>query len=112
MDTFNKEDIDVVAVSADTVADSRELSDRLGLQFPLACGLSVEQMEALGLFIHTRDPTTSPKYAYCSSRKRYAVDAGVDVKGWRRPFCEPAHFLLRPDNTVKCQVTPDALYHL
>lgn len=117
MDTFSREGVDVVAVSADSVSDGRELSDRLGLRFPIACGLTVDHMEMLGLFVHTRDPTTSPSFAYCStSRKRLieAADGGSasPVKTWRRPFCEPAHFFLRPDNTVKYQAAPDALYHL
>jgi hypothetical protein len=112
IDVFRADNIDVIAVSADSVAESRELSDRLGLRYPIACGLTVEQMETLGLFIHTRDPHTSPKYAYCSSRRREGDSMCAPLKAWRKPFCEPAHFLLRPNNTIKYQQAPDALYHL
>jgi hypothetical protein len=116
VDTFYREGIDIVAASADTVAESRELSDRLGLRFPLACGLTVEHMEQLGLYVHTRDPTTSPKYAYTLTRRRIMEDEkdnnSPPSRTWRKPFCEPAHFFLRPDNTVKYQDAPDALYHL
>ena len=109
LETFHKEGIDVIAVSADSVAESRELSERLRLAFPIACELTVEQMETIGLFVHTRDPATSPKYAYCSTRRR---DPCVPLKTWCRPFCEPAQFLLRPNNTIKYQTVPDSLYHL
>lgn len=117
--TFTAEGIDVVAVSSDTVKESKELSQRLGLRFPIACGLTVDQMERLGLYIHTSDPKTSPKFAYCSSRRRAAgggMNESTAENGcatmWRRPFCEPAHFLLRPNNTIKYCSQPDALYHL
>jgi peroxiredoxin len=114
IDTFHKEGIDVIAVSADTVEESRELSERLHLRFPIACGLTVEHMETLGLFVHTRDPATSPKYAYLAARRRClsVAEAEGPIKTWRKPFCEPAHFFLRPNNTVKYQAAPDALYHL
>eukprot|EP00428_Durinskia_dybowskii_P087004 CAMPEP_0170440008 /NCGR_PEP_ID=MMETSP0117_2-20130122/46095_1 /TAXON_ID=400756 /ORGANISM="Durinskia baltica, Strain CSIRO CS-38" /LENGTH=173 /DNA_ID=CAMNT_0010700381 /DNA_START=51 /DNA_END=568 /DNA_ORIENTATION=- len=50
MDTFERENIDVVAVSADTVQESKDLSTRLGLRFPIACDLTVDQMRTLGLY--------------------------------------------------------------
>jgi len=114
MDTFERENIDVVAVSADTVQESKDLSTRLGLRFPIACDLTVDQMRTLGLYIHTSDPATSPSHAYCSSRRRVPTSEGAEEckQMWRRPFCEPAHFFLRPDNTIKSMDTPDALYYL
>lgn len=110
MDTFYSSGIDVVCVSADGIAESKELSERLRLRFPIACGLTIQQMEDLGLYIHTRDPTTSPRYAYCTHRRRNQAD--LNIPSWRKPFCEPAHFFLKPDNTVKYFCQPDALYHL
>lgn len=116
MRTFEADGIDVVAVSTDTVKESKELSQSLGLRFPIACGLTVDQMENLGLYIHTSDPKTSPKFAYRSSRRQmnYVGEEGGEscAKMWRRPFCEPAHFFLRPNNTIKYCSQPDALYHL
>lgn len=120
MDTFERESIDVIAVSADTVEESRLLSKRLGLRFPIASGLTVDHMKILGLYIHTRDPATSPSHAYCSSRRRGLANTEIDGRSsskeckqmWQRPFCEPALFFLRPDNSIKSMDTPDALYYL
>eukprot|EP00598_Pedospumella_elongata_P001152 CAMPEP_0184966676 /NCGR_PEP_ID=MMETSP1098-20130426/290_1 /TAXON_ID=89044 /ORGANISM="Spumella elongata, Strain CCAP 955/1" /LENGTH=180 /DNA_ID=CAMNT_0027487997 /DNA_START=91 /DNA_END=633 /DNA_ORIENTATION=+ len=110
VNTFYSAGIDVICVSADGVAESKQLSERLELRFPIACGLTIEQMEKIGLYIHTRDPTTSPKYAYCNQRRRNQPD--LNLSSWRKPFCEPAHFLIRRDNTIKSATQPEALYHL
>ncbi len=110
VNTFYTAGIDVICVSADGVAESKELSERLELRFPIACGLTIEQMEKIGLYIHTRDPTTSPKYAYCNQRRRNQPE--LNLSSWRKPFCEPAHFLIRRDNTIKSATQPEALYHL
>ena len=112
MDTFMAEGIDVIAVSTDSVGESCQLADRLGLRFPIACGLTVAQMEEVGLFIHTRDPATSPKFAYSSTRKRLVEKQFTPVAHWQRPFCEPAHFFLKPNGTIKYFSQPDGLYHL
>ena len=110
-----------MAVSADSVKESAELSQRLGLRFPIACGLTVEHMNMLGLFVHIHDPETSPKAAYCVPKQTSGMSTSTAMElclsAMRervvdRPFCEPAHIILRPDNTVKSSYQPTALFHL
>lgn len=43
--------IDVIAVSADSKAQMESHLEQLEISFPTACGLSVEQMQTLGLYI-------------------------------------------------------------
>lgn len=70
----------MVAVSADGVAVSKELSERLGgLNFTLATGLTVPQMRELGLYIS--DPTAYIEQTFS--------------------FAEPAFFLLNHDATIR-----------
>jgi len=45
--------IDVIAVSADSKAQMDSHLEKLKISFPTACGLSVEQMQKLGLYIST-----------------------------------------------------------
>jgi len=72
--------IAVVAVSADGVAATRDLSQKLGgLKYPVATGLSVPQMRELGLYIS--DPTAYVEQTFS--------------------FAEPAFFLLNHDGTIR-----------
>lgn len=74
------EKIEVVALSADTLAAATQVTERHGgLPFPLGFGLTVSQMRTLGLFI--------------SHPKNYQPQ--------EQEFCEPAYFLLTPDNRIK-----------
>ncbi|WP_418114964.1 redoxin family protein [Vibrio scophthalmi] len=45
--------IDVIAVSADSEEQVREHKEKLCISFPLAYGLTVEQMQTLGVYIST-----------------------------------------------------------
>ena len=56
-DRFYETGVDVVAVSADDETKASSHVDEMSLSFPVAYGLSVEQMQALGLYIsHPRSP--------------------------------------------------------
>ncbi len=49
--------VDVAAVSADSQAQLTEHSEKLNVSFPLYHGLTIEQMQQLGLYIsHPRSP--------------------------------------------------------
>jgi peroxiredoxin len=71
--------IDVVAVSADSVDVARNFAETSGLTFPIAAGLAEVQMRTLGLYI--------------SDPKGYQPQAHV--------FAEPAYFLLDADNSIR-----------
>ena len=56
-DKFNALNISMVAVSADSESKATAHNQEMALSFPVAYGLSVEQMEQLGLYIsHPRSP--------------------------------------------------------
>ncbi len=75
---FDTIDISVCAVSADTEAKARKLKADLGISVPIGYGLSIEQMQRLGLYIsHPRS------------------DKETD-----RPFAEPGLFLINPDGQL------------
>lgn len=71
--------INVVAVSADSVDVARNFAETSGLTFPIAAGLTEAQMRTLGLYI--------------SDPKGYQPQAHV--------FAEPAYFLLDADNSIR-----------
>ena len=52
-ETLSDMGIDIVAVSADSKAQLAAHKERLQVSFPLGYGLSVEDMQALGLYIST-----------------------------------------------------------
>jgi len=70
---------DILVVSADSVEKAQSDVDEFGWTFDLACELSVEDMQKMGLYIS--DPL-SPEET-------------------DRQFAEPAVFCIRPDNTVQ-----------
>ena len=78
-DDFEEENIDVIAISGDSLEKASLQVEEGALTFPVAYDLSPDQMRELGLYIS--DPR-SP--------------AETD-----RPFPEPALFLLRPDRTIQ-----------
>ncbi|MEL6547693.1 MAG: redoxin domain-containing protein [Myxococcota bacterium] len=76
---FESEGIDVVVVSADTEEKAREHTrDKLGLNLDVGFGLSVPQMEELGVYI------SPPRSA----------------KETDRPFAEPAMFVVNEEGDV------------
>eukprot|EP01035_Chromulina_nebulosa_P017003 gene17003-22502_t len=76
---LSDESISLIAVSADPVDVSKVLVGKQGYTFPIACGLTVDQMKSLGLYI--TDPTNITEQSYC--------------------FSEPAYVLLNEDNSIK-----------
>ncbi|GAB3475344.1 redoxin domain-containing protein [Marinomonas epiphytica] len=70
---------DVMVVSADSREKALQDQQEFGWQFPLACELSIESMQRLGLYI---SEPLSPDEA-------------------DGPFAEPALFCLRPDGKVQ-----------
>lgn len=54
--------VDIVAVSADDETKASKHVSRMGLSFPVAYDLSIEQMQTLGLYIsHPRSPQETDK---------------------------------------------------
>jgi peroxiredoxin len=48
---LNQLGVDVIAVTADSESQAQEHSKQLNISFPIAYGLSLEQMQSLGLYI-------------------------------------------------------------
>lgn len=71
--------IDLVAVSADSEAQLRSHLEKLDVGFPLLCGLGVEHMQSLGLYIS--DP-----------RSPHETD---------HPFAEPGLFVVNEDGHLQ-----------
>lgn len=78
-DKFYDLGIDVVAVSADPESKASPHIQEMGLTFPVAYDLSIEQMEALGLYI---------------SEPRSAQETD-------RPFAEPGLYIINEKNEVQ-----------
>jgi peroxiredoxin len=76
---FNAIDVDVLAVSADPLVKAKAEVDDIGYDGVVGIDLSVEQMNALGLFVS--DP-----------RSPQETD---------RPFSEPAAFVVRGDGSLQ-----------
>jgi len=79
VDTFAEAGVQVMAISADPVEKATADAAEYGWRFPLGYGLSVDQMQALGLYVS--DP-----------RSPQETD---------RPFAEPGLFLINPAGTVQ-----------
>ena len=78
LDDFRERNISVAAVSADT-RDKAEAEARDGrLRFPVAYGLSTDDMRRLGLYISSPQPGETS-----------------------RPFAEPALFVVNPDGQTQ-----------
>lgn len=76
---LNSLNIDVVAVSADSIDSAREQMNDVKPSFPIGYNLSIEQMKNLGLFI------SEPRL-------------GMNVK---EPFAEPALFVINEKGNVQ-----------
>lgn len=83
--------IDVVAVSGDSEAQLREHTSRLEVSFPLGFGLTVEQMQQLGLYIseprseqETDHPFAEPGLFVVNKQGQIQV---VDISN--NPFVRP-----------------------
>ncbi len=79
VDTFAEAGVQVMAISADPVEKATADVAEFGWRFPLGYGLSIAQMQALGLYVS--DP-----------RSAQETD---------RPFAEPGLFLINPAGTVQ-----------
>lgn len=71
--------VDVIAVSGDSEAQLREHMSRLEVDFPLAFGLTTEQMKELGVYIS--DPRSAQETDH--------------------PFAEPGLFVVNSEGTIQ-----------
>ena len=82
--------VDVIAVSADSTAQLESHLQRLDISFPIACGLSIEQMQQLGLYIsiprpakETDHPFPEPGVFVINDHGQVqVVDISNNVKSW------------------------------
>jgi peroxiredoxin len=79
IDALEASGIDVVAVSADPVDVTAPLVAAKGLKFPVASGLTEENMRTLGVYV------SDPK----------------DYQPQKYRFSEPGYFFLTKDNIIK-----------
>lgn len=78
-ENFYKLGVDIVAVSADSEVKANTHVNDLGLSFPVAYDLSIEQMQKLGLYIsHPKSPEETD-----------------------RPFAEPGVYVVNEKGTVQ-----------
>ena len=77
--TFRELKVDLIAVSADSAAQASEHLERLNVEFSICHGLSLEQMQQLGVYI------SSPK----------------SPQETDHPFAEPALFLVDDEGLVR-----------
>lgn len=89
---LNGAKVDLVAVSADSKAQLEEHSGKLDVGFPLLYGLTIEQMQKLGLYIsnprspkETDHPFAEPGLFVVNADRRVQV---VDISN--NPFVRPA----------------------
>lgn len=66
---------DVLAVSADPVAVSAAFVAELGLSYPVACGLTVDQMRQLGVYVS--DPKNYQPQTYAFAEPAFFVLDGA-----------------------------------
>lgn len=112
--------ISVIAVSSDTLAQATEHASRLSLNFPLAYGLSLEQMQALGLYIsvprndaETDHPFSEPALFVINEQENIQV---IDIAN--NPFVRPdlsvltdgLSWIRQPDNHYPIRGTWHGLY--
>lgn len=76
--SFYEAGVDIIAVSADSKAQLESHLEKIDISFPIAYGLSVEQMNTLGLYIS--DPRSE--------------------KETDHPFAEPATFVINADGNI------------
>lgn len=88
IEEFKAAGISVAAVSADPEEKARASIAEHGWRFPVAFGLTMEQMRTLGLYI---------------SEPRSAQETD-------RPFAEPGLFIINPDNNAQVVDVSNASY--
>lgn len=71
--------VDIIAVSGDSKAQLESHLDKLDIEFPIAYGLTVEQMKTLGLYI------SEPR----------------SEKETDHPFAEPAVFVINAEGDIQ-----------
>lgn len=76
---FAKTGLGIIAVSSDPEDRSRSFADEIGVSFPVAYDLTVEQMRTLGLYVS-------------APRSEEETD---------RPFAEPGVFVINPDGLLQ-----------
>jgi peroxiredoxin len=78
-DKFPATKTEIVAVSGDPQSKAKEMAEAAGVTFPVAYGLSINQMKELGLYIsHPRSP-----------------------KETDQPFPEPGMFAVNPEGKIQ-----------
>lgn len=77
--SFAEAGVDIIAVSGDSKAQLESHLEKLDINFPIAYGLTIEQMDILGLYIS--DPR--------SEKETY------------HPFAEPAVFVVNADGEIQ-----------
>ena len=88
LEDFEAAGISVAALSADPAERAQTSVSENGWRFPVASGLTVEQMRIMGLYI---------------SEPRSAQETD-------RPFAEPGLFVVNPDNNVQAVDVSNASY--
>ncbi len=107
--------VDVVAVSADGETKASAHVGEMGLSFPVAYGLSIEQMQALGVYIsHPRSPEETDKpFAepgiYVVNDKGRVQVTDISNAPFSRPELEPfawgLGFIRDPENNYPIRGT-------
>lgn len=77
--SFADADVDIIAISGDSKAQLESHLEKIDISFPIAYGLTVEQMHTLGLYIS--DPRSE--------------------KETDHPFAEPAVFVINADGNIQ-----------
>lgn len=81
----------VIAVSADSKAQLEGHLQKLNISFPIACGLSIEQMQQLGLYISTPRSASETDHPFPEPGTFVINDQGqvqvVDISN--NPFARP-----------------------
>lgn len=91
---FFESGVDVIAVSADSETKAESHVANMGLSFPVAYGLSIEQMQTLGLYIsHPRPQETDSPFAepgvYVINDKGQVQVTDISTAPFARPELEP-----------------------
>lgn len=117
-DKFFALGVDVLAVSADSEAQAKKYVQDIEVSFPVAYGLSIEQMQTLGLYIseprspkETDHPFAEPALFVINDKKQIHV---IDISN--APFARPdlktllsgLEFVRNPDNNYPIRGTYDS----
>ncbi len=112
---FSRLGIDMVAVSADSLVQATDHNRELQVSFPVAYGLSIEQMQQLGLYISHPRSTRETDHIFAEPGLFVINDQGqvqvVDISN--APFARPEpdvllsglDFIRNPDNNYPIRGT-------